>query len=272
MSMTSASSTGLAPRPCTLDRRVAMRLAATEYQRVADHLHGLTPQQWDAPTECPGWSVRDVAGHLLGMARMAASLREQSRQTKLAGRLAAERACLFIDALTDIQVEDHRGLTNQQVLQAFERTGPKATRGRRRTPGFIRRRAMPVPQHVNGVDEPWQIGFLVDTILTRDPWMHRVDIARATGTELVLTREHDRVIVDDAVREWAARHGRPVHLRLTGPVGGEWSFGTNGGAPAPACAPVDGGPSLELDAVEFCRLISGRGEGAADLFDTEVPF
>ena len=57
-----------------------MRLAATEYERVATCWPGSTPEQWAAPTDCPGWDVRAMAGHMLGMAEMAASLRETVRQ------------------------------------------------------------------------------------------------------------------------------------------------------------------------------------------------
>lgn len=32
--------------------------------RVADFLGDLTPAEWDAPSLCAGWRVRDVAGHL----------------------------------------------------------------------------------------------------------------------------------------------------------------------------------------------------------------
>ncbi len=65
------------------------------------------------------------------------------------------------------------------------------------------------------------MGYLLDVILTRDPWMHRVDIARATGRDLVLTPEHDGRIVADVVAEWARRHGQPFTLTLTGPAGGD---------------------------------------------------
>ncbi len=82
-------------------------------------------------------------------------------------------------------------------------------------------------------------GFLLDIVLTRDPWMHRVDITRATKAQQVLTAEHDGVLVADVVEEWATRHARPCTLTLTGPVGGQWSAGS-------------GGPNIELDAVEFC--------------------
>lgn len=257
--MTMTSAPKLIPRASALERPVAMRLAATEYQRTLDQLRALTPGQWAAPTECPAWTVRDMAGHTVGMTRMAASLLEQRRQAKLAGANAAQQDCLFLDALTALQVDDQRNLDTRQLLERLAVAGPKAARSRRRTPGFIRRRVMPVTQRLNGVDEPWTVGFLVDTILTRDPWMHRADIARATGVELALTADHDGVIVDDVVREWAGRHREPVELRLTGPAGGEWSFGT-------------GGPSLELDAIEFCRLISGRGNSATGLLNWEVPF
>lgn len=52
------------------------------------------------------------------------------------------------------------------------------------------------------------------------------------------------------VPEWAARNGEPFQLTLTGPAGGAFFQG-------------DGGAQLELDAVEFCRTVSGRipGEG-----------
>jgi hypothetical protein len=149
-------------------------------------------------------------------------------------------------------------LSTAQVIEKFATNGPKAAAARRRTPGFIRRRTMPVPQQVNGRTENWTLGFLIDVILTRDPWMHRTDIARVTGAPLVLTAEHDGVIVADVVREWADRHGQPYTLRLSGPAGGSWSAGA-------------GGAVIELDAIEFCRIVSGRGPGEG-LLATEVPF
>ena len=80
-------------------------------------------------------------------------------------------------------------------------------------------------EEVGGEQETWRMGYLLDVILTRDPWMHRVDIARATGRELELTPEHDGRIVADVVAEWARRHGQPCTLTLTGPAGGEFVAG-----------------------------------------------
>ena len=242
------------PRTSTLDRPTLMRLAATEYERAASLLAGLEPGDWARPTDCPDWDVRAMAGHMLGMAEMAASIRETVRQQ----RAAAKRGGVPIDALTAHQVETRARLTPQQVTERLLRVGPRAARARRRTPGIVRRQRMPGTETVGGRPESWTFGFLLDTILTRDPWMHRIDIARATGRPLDLTDNHDGVLVADVVAEWAARHGSPCRLHLTGPVGGEWTFGA-------------GGPSLELDAVDFCRTLSER-EPATGLLATAVPF
>jgi uncharacterized protein (TIGR03083 family) len=229
-----------------------MRLAATEYQRFLAVLRRLTPQQWEAPTDCPGWRVRELAGHAVGMTELAASFPEQLRQTRAAGKAGG----VFIDALTALQVDKHRAKSTEELLGRFAKVGPKAAKGRRRAPGFVRRRTVPQPQAVGGVDEMWTVGFLVDVILTRDTWMHRVDVTRATGQPMELTADHDGVLVADVVAEWAERHGQPCTLTLTGPAGGSWTFGT-------------GGPDLTEDAVEFCRGLSGRG---APALGTEVPF
>jgi uncharacterized protein (TIGR03083 family) len=242
------------PRIPAMPRDTAMRLAAAEYRRFADLLRSLGPGDWATPTECPGWDVRAMAAHALGMVEMAASIRETNRQLNL----ARSRGGLFIDALTALQVEERAGMTPAQITARFAARAPRAARARRRTPGLIRRRTMPVLQHVGGREEAWTIGYLIDVILTRDPWMHRSDIARATGTDLVLTAEHDGVLVADVAAEWAARHGQPYTLHLTGPAGGTWRHG-------------DGGPLIETDAVEFCRVLSGRSH-ADGLLAVQVPF
>ena len=242
------------PRSASLPRETAMRLAATEYQRFLKLLRSLRPEDWTRPTECPGWDVRSMAAHALGMVEMAASMRESTRQLRLARR----RGGVFIDALTGLQVDERQQMTPAQIKDRFAARADKAARGRRRTPGFIRRRAMPEPQQVGGHDEEWTLGYLIDIILTRDPWMHRADIVRATGGGHMLTAEHDGVLVADIVAEWAERHGQPYALRLTGPAGGAWRRG-------------DMGPQIEMDAVEFCREISGRGR-TDGVLATQVPF
>jgi uncharacterized protein (TIGR03083 family) len=231
-----------------------MRHAAIEYERVGELFDALTPDQWSMPTNCPPWDVRQMAGHILGMAEMAASVLEQRRQV----RAATSSGGVFIDALCAVQVEKHAALTPAELRTAWAKTSPRAARGRRRIPAFVRGRSMPQKQLVNGAEEWWTIGYLTETILTRDPWLHRLDIAATTGVKPTHTQDHDAVIVDDVVHEWAARHGQGVRLHLNGPAGGTWEFGS-------------GEDVVELDVVEFCRQVSGRSP-AHRLTETQVPF
>ena len=80
----------------------------------------------------------------------------------------------------------------------------EAAKARRRTPWFVRNMTMQ-----DETDGWWTFGYLYDVILTRDPFMHRIDITRATGVPMVATAEHEGVVVHDVVSEWAGRHGKP---------------------------------------------------------------
>ena len=57
---------------------------------------------------------------------------------------------------------------------------------------------------------------------------------------------------------WARRHGHPFTFDLAGPAGGSFTS-------------ARGGEQLTLDAVGFCRILSGRGSGSG-LLAQAVPF
>lgn len=253
MTMTDPVRSVPSPRRAALDRETAMRLATTEYRRYRDQLRALEPGDWSRPTDCPAWDVRATATHNLGMARMVTSTRELVRQNAKAARRGSG-----VDFLTALQVDEGAHLRPDEIVAAYTAVVEPAARGRRRRAATLGRLPMPTPQPLNGAAERWTFGFLFDVILTRDTWMHRVDTAEATGKELELTADHDGVLVADVVAEWAGRHGLPFSLTLTGPAGGSFSRGSDG-------------TEIELDAVEYCRILSGRAPGNG-LLGTEVPF
>lgn len=239
------------PRLPQIDRETASRLATTEYQRVVDLLVLLTPQQWAAPTDCHAWDVRAMAGHMLGMVQMVATVPQMIRQQVTAGRRAKRDGSELVDALTALQVEKNADLSAGEIVQQFRTLSPRAVRARRRAPGLMRR------QTFADSDEWWTMGYVLDIILTRDPLMHRVDITRATELSMAATPEHEGVIVADVVAEWAGRHEGAYDLELTGPAGGHWKSGDR--------------EPMTMDAFEFCRALSGRAP-ANGLLATQVPF
>lgn len=254
--MTITDATRTQPWRSAHDRGTAMRLAAGEYARFADLLEQLEPEHWGMPTDCPAWDVRAMAGHVLGMTELMTSYVELVRQQLRTALRQRSVGGPMIDSLTAIQVEKNQGLDTAELVAAMRTAGPRAVRGRRRMPAIMRSRTMK-QDTPDGRTEVWTLGFLTDTILTRDPFMHRIDITRATGLPLTPTPEHEGEVVADVVQEWAARHGRPFRLELTGPAGGSWQQGE--------------GESITMDALEFCRVLSGRDHGEG-LLSIQVPF
>jgi hypothetical protein len=161
----------------------------------------------------------------------------------------------FIDGLTAVQVRDHSGLSTTELIDRLRTAG--ATQAQWRASRRLMRR-IPLKQQLRDGQETWRMGYLLDIILTRDTWMHRVDIARAAGAPMELTRDHDGRLVADVVAEWARRHGQPFTLTLDGPAGGSFTSGA-------------GGEQIAIDGVDFCRILSGRAHGVG-LLTQEVPF
>lgn len=234
-----------------IDRHEAPRLAEEEYRRVAMLAAELSAEEWSRPTDCTEWTVRDVFAHLAG-AMAGTSFREGARQRKLAGQRSESSGRPFLDEMNQLQIEERAGASGADLAHELrERIGPAVT-ARRRVPALLRK--APIPTSADRLT----LGELLDVILTRDVWMHRIDACRGTGRPPHLTPEHDGRLVADVVRDWADRHGEPFTLRLTGPAGGEFLRAGDG-------------PELELDAVEFCRILSGRGRGDG-LLATQVVF
>lgn len=225
----------------------AMALQAVELDRTIEFLSGLTPEEWAAPTECPGWDVRTMYLHVLGACEAGASRRENLRQMRRAMAHRKRHGGPLEAALSAVQIEARRDLAPDELLERLIAIAPGCIRGRTRTPAVLRRRL------ALGVDGPvverWTLGYLVDTIYLRDLWMHRIDAHHSVGREPVLTAGHDGRIVADVADEWIERQETPAAIVLTGPAGG--TFGSPSNTP------------LAMDAIDFCRVLAGRDVVAA---------
>jgi uncharacterized protein (TIGR03083 family) len=232
----------------------AMGLAETELARMVAQLDSLSPEDWARPTVCELWDIRALASHVLGMVEAQASFRQFAHDYRAAGKRTGGK---MIDAMTATQVAERSSMTPAAIIERLAAVAPKAVKARRRSPAPMRW-AVRMKQDPPFDAERWRFGYLVDTIFTRDTWLHRLDISRATGRDMVLSADHDGRLIGDVVAEWARRHGQPFSLTLTGPAGGCWHVGADG-------------ESLELDALDFCWAVGSRRQ-ASGLLATMVPF
>jgi uncharacterized protein (TIGR03083 family) len=235
-------------------RTEAAVLATQENERLAALLASLDPDDWTTQTDCAEWDVRALASHVLGAMEGHVSFPQFVHQLRLGKKAAGDRP--DVDGMTEVQVRERVDLGPGEIVKRMTVLAAPAARARKRRSSVLGR--VPMKVEVDKVMERWTLGYLFDVILTRDAWMHRVDVSRATGRPLELTPDHDGRIVADVAAEWARRHGRPFRLHLTGPAGGTYTRG-------------DGGEEITVDAVEFCRILSGRGSGTG-LLAQPVPF
>jgi uncharacterized protein (TIGR03083 family) len=227
----------------------AWRLADTEYWRFVSVAAQVPDDAWDRPTECTGWTARELCLHVLGSMQAQASPRELIHQFRHGLPLNKQiDSRHWVDGLNELQIRERRELPAAEMVGRLTRAAAAAVRGRRRTPPPIR--WLPIPF---GSPVGWKpLTYLLRVGFTRDVWMHRIDLARATGVPLLVTDEHDGRIVADILAEWAGIHREPFALALTGPAGGNFTQGDG-----PAAGP--------MDAIEFCRTLSGRAAGSGVL-------
>lgn len=230
------------------------RLAGSEYRRFLELLVSLDRDDWSRPTDCHRWDVQAVALHVLGSVEANASPAELVHQFRRGLPLNREvDHHHWVDGVNELQVRERSHLSPGEVVARLEAAIPSAVRGRRTFPPPLRWLPLPL-----GAPIGWKpLTYLLRTGFTRDTWMHRVDLARATSRQMVLTADHDGRIVADIVAEWARRHGQSFTLSLGGPAGGTYVQGR-------------GGERLGIDAVELCRILSGRGSGTG-LLEHKLP-
>lgn len=227
----------------------AYQMALVELQKFLELAESLDAAGWSRPTACSLWDVRQMVAHLAGAAEGYLSFKEFKRQnTSPELKRYAAQGLKNIDATNQLQVDDRANRTPAELIAELREIGPKAIYNRHKLPGWLRAVRLPIP--LLGFVP---VGYLTDLIYTRDMWMHRLDICRATGREMRLAPDHDGRMVALVVRDLALLKGKKlfgqtVTYHLTGPAGGRWLVGNSRGSDA----------TVEMDALDFTLLAAGR--------------
>ncbi|SRR5258707_2091213 len=232
-----------------LSHREAKAMATLELERFLALVTSLSEDAWEKPTACPLWNVRQMLAHVTGAAASYASFAEFKRQNSFKVQRPYRASGLsFLDSLNQIQVNDRAAAPPAALIDELRTVGPRAIATRARLPVLLR--ALRVPLPALGLVP---VGYLTDLIYTRDMWMHRLDLCRATGREMVMTPEHDGRIVSLVMRDVAKKltatlRNTSMVYHLSGGIDGTWQLG----------AKVPPATTLHLDVVNFNLLASGR--------------
>jgi uncharacterized protein (TIGR03083 family) len=222
----------------------ALGMVRGELSRTRALLSDLEPAEWQRPSDCAGRSVHDVVAHMIGQ------YEELSRPARLICRIRMARRLAGTsgrDGRSEAQIHDRAGHSSEQLIAELAYWGRKATLAAERIPGPLHRiRASIFFPAAHAAPED-TIDYFIRVLMPREAWMHRTDIAIATGRP-VGVGAHDGEIVRQVIRDVAcAWSGPAMILDLTGPVGGRWLLGEE--------QPV---AEVHSDPVSYVRLAAGR--------------
>jgi uncharacterized protein (TIGR03083 family) len=229
---------------------------------IADLCDGLTSAQWDTPTECPGWSVRDNIAHLIGTERML--MGEQPRARDEAGDTPVPAHVRNdIGKANEQWIETYRGWDGAKLLDEL-----RAVTARR----LDQLRALTVEEWEREGFTPEGPGAYRQFMAIRvfDCWYHDQDIRETLerpglmegpSADLSLRRILERGMPYVVGKKAAAPQGARVRFDLFDPAL-TTDVVVDGRA---AAAPWDRGKTptttLALDRRTFARLAGGRWTG-----------
>jgi uncharacterized protein (TIGR03083 family) len=215
----------------TLDRETVLTGIPVELRAFGDLVRSLSAQDLDIPTRCAGWSVADVAGHVIGTV-------VDITEGRLEGQGTPE--------VTERQAKERHGRTAEQL--ADELAG--ATPGLAAILGSLPEDAWNGPSIT---DPQYPLGFAVEAIWF-DAYLHGDDIRAAVGEPSAL---------GDGLR--CAVHHVSGYLQHRG--WGPATLALDGIEPVLVAG---GGTEITGDPLEFVLAATGRRDAAGLGLDPEI--
>lgn len=221
----------------------AHALMQTAYERLMQVVESLSPEDWSKPTACTAWDVRAMLAHQAGGFATGTGYLEMMRQYIT----LPKKGQLPEDAVNALQVRERASMTREELVAELRRIGPIAAR--KWAYAFRLAKLVSIPHPVMN---PLPLRHLFMVIHSRDTWMHRMDICRATGKPFEQTTEHDGRIAALVMRDVQkclgnSLAGRALLFELDGLAGGAYLAGQR----EPAA-------TIHMDMLDFNYFASGR--------------
>ena len=115
----------------------AGQMARTELARLLELFKSLSSGDWEKPTDCSLWNVRQILAHQAGAYAGFASWGQFIRQWSRIF-VKPQPGQYSVDLINQRQVEDRAQVTVSELIAELEEQGTKAITTRQRLPGFMR--------------------------------------------------------------------------------------------------------------------------------------
>ena len=216
----------------TLSRSVAVPGMTGEYDTFGELIESLSPDQWESRTRCEGWTVADVAGHVVGQLTDVVALRLEGLGTpEVTARQVGERRGRTQAQLVDELMAGTKLASD--LVSSFDDEGWEGA-----SPGGVGGTVG------SGIEALWY-----DTYLHADDIRHALGIPSVRGEGDVASLSHIAQLLTE--QGWG-----PADLRF----GDLESFPVSGG----------GGQHIQGDALQFILAATGRSDPSTIGLDDTV--
>lgn len=191
-------------------------------------LSSLKPDEWAAPTVCDGWSVKDIAAHIIADDFGVVSRGRDGHRWWSAGVDSLDELIAAINAQNEAWVSATRRLSPQIICDVLWMSGEQLYEYL----CTLDPHAIGGPVHWAGPD-PAPVWLDIAREYT-ERWAHQQQIRDATGRPGLRDRRFFASVLDTYVRalphtyrDTAAPEGTHIRLVIEGEAGGTWSLVRN---------------------------------------------
>jgi uncharacterized protein (TIGR03083 family) len=197
------------------------------HRELVGLLRGLRHDDWERPTVCALWSVKDIAAHLLDDDLRRISFHRDAHHPPNAPTIESYASLIaYINRMNGEWVEAARRLSPRVLVDLLEVTGPWVEE-------LFRSIDPDAPAHwpvAWAGEERSAHWFDVGRDYT-ERWLHQQQIRDAVGAAPLTDREWLHPVLDMFVRalpytyrDTPAPEGATVHVGIEGPAGGDWTL------------------------------------------------
>lgn len=251
--------------PETFPKDQLVAALAEEWDALIALCSDLDDDQWDLPTECPGWSVKDNLSHIIGTERLL--LGESAPEIEVSG----DHIKNGIGKVNEVWIEERRSRAGAEVLAEFV----EVTRRRLEALRAMTQSDFDAPSWTPAGESIYGRFMRIRVF---DCWTHEQDMRQALGRPGHESGPVAELSLDEVAtaigfivgKKGGAPTGTAVRIHLTGPLSRVLDVDVTDRARLVPTLHRDPTATVEMPGTLFMRLTAGRTTAGQPLADGTI--